>query len=124
MQWQRKRPRERPGSIVITTIPRTNTQTHKQDDAADAAWHDVRRLPPLAFDHKLVVRECFATLAALPQASGECLVVVAKKRMRALHLAHRTPHICHPIKSRADKLRAALKEGAEALAGDWERPTE
>ncbi len=35
-----------------------------QDDAQDARWFDVFSLPPLAFDHKLVVRTSLRHLAA------------------------------------------------------------
>lgn len=41
-----------------------------QDDAADAKWFSVFDLPPLAFDHKLVVRTCFERLAELQRQSG------------------------------------------------------
>ena len=34
-----------------------------QDDASDAQWFEVTKLPPLAFDHKLLVRESFRHLA-------------------------------------------------------------
>ncbi|GBF96904.1 nudix hydrolase [Raphidocelis subcapitata] len=40
------------------------------DDAADARFFPVNDLPPLAFDHKLVVREALRRLAALPRAGG------------------------------------------------------
>ena len=33
-----------------------------QDDATEAEWYDVTKLPPLAFDHKLVVRTAFQHL--------------------------------------------------------------
>lgn len=29
---------------------------HAADDAAEAAWHEVNRLPPLAFDHAKIIR--------------------------------------------------------------------
>jgi 8-oxo-dGTP diphosphatase len=46
-----------------------------QDDAADARWFPVADLPPLAFDHRLVVRTCLRHLAARPEAKeagGRC----------------------------------------------------
>ncbi len=33
-----------------------------QDDATEAEWYDVTKLPPLAFDHKLIVRTAFQHL--------------------------------------------------------------
>ena len=101
----------------------TNRITQTQDDAADAACHDVRRLPPLAFDHKLVVRECLAKLAQLPEASGalfSCFLCVCVRHTST----HTHTNTCMPQLSNADELKAALKEGVQALAGDWERPTE
>jgi 8-oxo-dGTP diphosphatase len=40
------------------------------DDAAAAQWFPVTKLPPLAFDHKLVVRECLSRACDIPEASG------------------------------------------------------
>lgn len=40
------------------------------DDAAAAQWFPVTELPPLAFDHKLVVRECFSKACGIPEASS------------------------------------------------------
>jgi 8-oxo-dGTP diphosphatase len=34
------------------------------DDAAEAAWHPVAALPPLAFDHSLLARDAAALIAA------------------------------------------------------------
>ena len=44
-----------------------------QDDAADAKWFSVLDLPPLAFDHKMVVRQALLRLAGLQatQATGK-----------------------------------------------------
>ena len=36
-----------------------------QDDAQDAKWFDVNALPPLAFDHKLIVRDAFTRLSGI-----------------------------------------------------------
>ncbi len=33
-----------------------------QDDATEAEWYDVTKLPPMAFDHKLIVRTAFEHL--------------------------------------------------------------
>lgn len=46
-----------------------------QDDAKEACWFDVAALPPLAFDHKLVVRTCLRRLAELPAAAAEGALV-------------------------------------------------
>lgn len=40
------------------------------DDAAEAQWFPMSTIPDLAFDHKLVVRECLKKAATLPEAQG------------------------------------------------------
>jgi 8-oxo-dGTP diphosphatase len=35
------------------------------DDAAEAAWHQVASLPPLAFDHAILARDAAAATASL-----------------------------------------------------------
>jgi len=41
----------------------------RQDDAAEAEWHDVAAPPqPLAFDHKEIIRAAFQRLLGHPQA--------------------------------------------------------
>jgi 8-oxo-dGTP diphosphatase len=40
------------------------------DDAASAKWFPVSDLPPLAFDHKRVVRECFMKACQMPEAAS------------------------------------------------------
>lgn len=40
-------------------VPSTELGVKAADDAANAEWFDITKLPSLAFDHKLVVRECF-----------------------------------------------------------------
>jgi len=40
------------------------------DDARAARWFDVGDLPPLAFDHKLIVRSALRHLAAGPAAAA------------------------------------------------------
>lgn len=41
-----------------------------QDDAAAAHWFPVESPPPLAFDHKLIIREAFETLTSRPEVAG------------------------------------------------------
>lgn len=41
-----------------------------QDDATEAEWYDVTKLPPLAFDHKLVVRTAFEHLIQQAEAKS------------------------------------------------------
>ena len=42
-----------------------------QDDAADAQWFPVGQLPPLAFDHKEVVRTVFEKLTQRQEVESE-----------------------------------------------------
>jgi len=42
-----------------------------QDDAQDARWFALNDLPPLAFDHKLVIRTTLLKLAEKPQVSSD-----------------------------------------------------
>lgn len=46
------------------------SQLQAADDAAAAKWFPVTQLPPLAFDHKLVVRECLSKACDIPEAAG------------------------------------------------------
>lgn len=41
------------------------------DDAAEAEWFSMSSIPALAFDHKLVVRECLKKALSLPEAQGK-----------------------------------------------------
>ena len=51
-------PRHRTISIAYAGLLAGNTQQAKGgDDAAEAAWFSVEHLPPLAFDHLLVVSD-------------------------------------------------------------------
>ena len=67
------------------------------DDAAALDWHEVTALPPLAFDHKVILRDAFTMLAARERGLGQA----------------------------ADaQLAAALEAGAGALVGGWDKMTE
>ena len=48
------------------------------DDAAEAEWHDVGDVPKLAFDHKLVVRECFQHACKLDACSATARAALHK----------------------------------------------
>ncbi|GLC38645.1 hypothetical protein PLESTB_000455900 [Pleodorina starrii] len=50
-------------------VPSTDLGVKAADDAKDARWFDVSQLPPLAFDHKLVVRTALGHLAKQPEAA-------------------------------------------------------
>jgi 8-oxo-dGTP diphosphatase len=51
-------PRGRTISVVfLTEIDPKKARVRADDDAAEAAWHGLRRLPPLAFDHGEIL-EC------------------------------------------------------------------
>lgn len=73
-----------------------------QDDAAAASWFDVTDLPPLAFDHKLIIREALEQLAA---GAGGGMVAGGDGHTSAA-------------------LREQLLAGARALAGPWTPPQE
>ncbi|GFR40485.1 hypothetical protein Agub_g1052 [Astrephomene gubernaculifera] len=49
-------------------VPSTQLGVKAADDAKDARWFPVGSLPPLAFDHKLVVRSALRHLAASSEA--------------------------------------------------------
>ena len=47
-----------------------------QDDATEAEWYDVTKLPALAFDHKLIIRTAFEHLLrhSETQTTGELVL--------------------------------------------------
>lgn len=49
-------PRGHTVSIAFAAILKSRPQAEGSDDAKEAAWHPVKRLPKLAFDHKKIVR--------------------------------------------------------------------
>ena len=58
-------PRGHTVSIAFTALLKSKPQVTGTDDAKEAAWHFVKRLPRLAFDHKKIIR------AALEKTTGE-----------------------------------------------------
>jgi 8-oxo-dGTP diphosphatase len=48
-------PRGHTISIVFAAILKSKPKVEGSDDAKDAAWHPVKRLPKLAFDHKKII---------------------------------------------------------------------
>lgn len=75
-------------------VPTTDLGVKAADDATEAEWYDVTKLPSLAFDHKLIVRTAFE------------------------HLLN------HSETNSADGLAEALHKGAKNLEGPWTPPKE
>ena len=50
-------PRHRTISVVYTSIIEAPIKAVGMDDAADAEWFSVDELPPLAFDHQLIMEK-------------------------------------------------------------------
>ncbi|KAA6422057.1 MAG: nudix hydrolase [Trebouxia sp. A1-2] len=75
-------------------VPSTEMGVKAADDATEAEWYDVTKLPPLAFDHKLIVRTAFQHL--LQQSETKA----------------------------TEGLSAALQQGAKNLEGAWTPPKE
>ncbi len=48
--------------VYIARVTGPAPEARGGDDAAAAAWHPIDRLPPLAFDHGLIVAEALRTL--------------------------------------------------------------
>lgn len=49
-------PRGHTVSVVFTAVISAEMEAKAADDAEDARWHSARRPPPLAFDHKKILR--------------------------------------------------------------------
>jgi len=67
-------PRGHVVSVVFTTILEGRYEAKAADDAADARWHSVLRPPPLAFDHRKILRiaveHTFGKSEAKPRAAS------------------------------------------------------
>ncbi|WP_430816537.1 NUDIX domain-containing protein [Carboxylicivirga sp. RSCT41] len=50
-------PRHRTISVVYTSVTESPLQAIGMDDAAEARWFGTDELPPLAFDHQLIMEE-------------------------------------------------------------------
>ena len=55
-------PRGHTVSIAFAALVENRPEVKADDDAADARWHKVTRLPKLAFDHKKIIRRACARL--------------------------------------------------------------
>ena len=64
-------------TVAASTLAPHTGKCCMQDDATEAEWYDVTKLPSLAFDHKLIVRTAFQHLLKQPEATstgtGVCL---------------------------------------------------
>jgi 8-oxo-dGTP diphosphatase len=49
-------PRGHTVSIAFAAILKSRPKVTGSDDASEAAWHPLKRLPKLAFDHKKIIR--------------------------------------------------------------------
>ncbi len=55
-------PRHRTISVVYTAVVDCPLKAQGMDDAADAQWFELDKLPKLAFDHQLIIEEAIASL--------------------------------------------------------------
>lgn len=53
-------PRGRTVSVAFWTELESEEEVKGSDDAAEAQWHDIQKLPKLAFDHHQIVKEALA----------------------------------------------------------------
>lgn len=56
-------PRGHTVSIAFAAILKNKPKVEGSDDAKEAAWHPVKRLPKLAFDHKKIIRVALKEMA-------------------------------------------------------------
>lgn len=57
-------------TVAASTLAPHTSKCCMQDDATEAEWYDVTKLPSLAFDHKLIVRTAFQHLLKQPEATS------------------------------------------------------
>ena len=55
-------PRGRTISVIFWALIKTNYQVKGSDDATEAKWFDVLKLPVLAFDHKKIIKYAISQL--------------------------------------------------------------
>ncbi|KAF5834915.1 ADP-ribose pyrophosphatase [Dunaliella salina] len=60
-----------PGRDPRAGITKNRADEDLEDDAQDAQWFALDRLPPLAFDHKLIIKTACRRLAEKPQVSSD-----------------------------------------------------
>lgn len=53
--------------VYLAWCPGAPQVVHGLDDAVEAGWHDARRPPPLAFDHREVLRDAVARLEQMAE---------------------------------------------------------
>jgi 8-oxo-dGTP diphosphatase len=63
-------PRGHTVSIAFAAILKTKAKVEGSDDAKEAAWHPVKRLPRLAFDHKKIIRAALKAMIDNNDAKG------------------------------------------------------
>ena len=61
-------PRGRTISVAYLAIVNQPFEVSGQDDAAEAKWHSIKALPPLAFDHEEIMADAIAKYNALKHA--------------------------------------------------------
>jgi 8-oxo-dGTP diphosphatase len=55
-------PRGRTISVVFGGLLEEDQEVQAGDDAKETKWFSIAELPPLAFDHSLILEECFELL--------------------------------------------------------------
>ena len=90
-----------------------------QDDASNAEWWTVTKLPSLAFDHKLIVRSAFQRLGERDDVKSE-----GGSSAAAILAQIQCPCMSEGNRGAAGALAKALQEGAAHLEGPWTPPKE